>query len=150
MATYSYNIARGREAEFYNRVDLADPATAGFVIIPLAVQEAQGTGQDRETVATVLANSTEQTSGGWVRKTLTGASLNALAANHADNRMDLSFPAIVWTTPAAPNNVAALLIAYAANTGAATSTWIPVTTHTWLVTANGQNVTASAGNWLQC
>ena len=77
MADLVFNIAKGRVAELYNRVDSNDPANSALIIVPIdrgATTDA--TFRDHDTLAAVLAASTERTTGGWNRKTLTDADLH--------------------------------------------------------------------------
>ena len=72
MADLVFNIAKGRVAELYNRVDTNDAANAALVIVPVDVAEVtDATLRDFDTLAAILAGGvTERTTGGWNRKTL--------------------------------------------------------------------------------
>ena len=129
-----------------------DPSTSALILIPLSAQGTEAEAQDYDTVAAVLGGtSDEQTSGGWSRKTLTDTELASLPApNDTDNRYDVAVPQVTWTAPTAPNNTVALLIAYDANTGSGTdSDLVPLTSHTFTVTADGNDVVLQAGNFFQ-
>ena len=152
MANYTFNIAKGRVVEFYNRVESNDPSTSALILIPLSVQGTESEAQDYDTVAAVLGGtSDEQTSGGWVRKTLTDTELAALPApDDVNNRYGVQVPSVTWTAPTAPNNTVALLIAYDANTGSGTdSDLVPLTSHTFAVTADGNDVVLQVGDFFQ-
>lgn len=141
MANFVFNIAKGRVAEFYNRVDSNDPSTARLVIIPLEASglEAQAALQDSVSLAEVLDGATnEQTTMG--RKYLTDAELSALTADNVNDRMDVDIPDITWTA-ATGNAVGAIVIAYDPATSA-DSAIIPLTHHDFAVTPDGSDIVA--------
>ena len=140
MANFVFNIAKGRVAEFYNRVDANDPSTARLVIIPLESSglEAQSALEDSATFAEVIDGATnEQTTMG--RKYLTDTELAALAPDNTNNRMDVDIPDITWTA-ATGNAVGALVICY--NPDGADTTLIPLTHHDFAVTPDGSDIVA--------
>jgi hypothetical protein len=152
MANYVFNIGKGRVVELYNRVENNDPSTSALILIPLSAQGSEAEAQDYDTVSTTLGGtSDEQTGGGWVRKTLTDTELAAFPApNDTDNRYDVAVPQVTWTGPAAASNTTGLLIAYDANTGSGDDTnLVPLTSHTFSVTADGNDVVLNAGNFFQ-
>ncbi len=96
--------------------------------------------------------SNEQTSGNWARKTLTDSDIVASVLNDTNNRRDLAIPQVQWTGPAPTtgNDAVALLIAYDPDTtGGSDSDLIPISSHTFNVTANNNTVTLNAGNYMQ-
>lgn len=152
MANYTFNIAKGRIAEFYNRVENNDPANSALILVPLSVTVNEATGQDVDTLTAFLATAAdEQTAGGWVRKTLTDAELAAFPApNDTDNRYDVPLPAVTWTGPTAANNTVGLLVCYDSDTTSGTdANIIPLTHHDFAVTADGNDVTLNAGDFLR-
>lgn len=141
MANFVFNIAKGRVAEFYNRVDSNDPATARLVIIPLETSgiETQANLEDSVSITEVLDGTTnEQTTMG--RKYLTDTDLAALAPDTTNNRMDVDIPDITWTG-ATGNAISALVIAYDPATSA-DSAIIPLTHHDFVVTPDGSDIVA--------
>lgn len=141
MANFIFNIAKGRVAEFYNRVDANDPSTARLVIIPLETSglEAQAALEDSVSLAEVIDGTTnEQTTMG--RKYLTDTDLAALAADNVNNRMDADVPDITWAA-ATGNPVSAIVIAYDPATSA-DSAIIPLTHHDFAVTPDGSDIVA--------
>lgn len=152
MANYTFNIAKGRVVELYNRVESNDPSTSALILIPLSVQGTESEAQDYDTVAAVLGGtSNEQTGGGWVRKTLTDTELAALPApDDSGNLYAVQVPSVTWTAPTAGSDTVALLIAYDANTGSGTdSDLVPLTSHTFAVTADGNDVVLQVGDFFQ-
>ena len=125
MADYVFNISKGRGVELYNRAKGNDPAASALIAIPLSAQGSEAEAQDYDDVTAVLGGtSDEQVGGGWVRKT--------------------------WTGPAPASNTTGLLIVYDADTGAGgDGNLLPLTSHTFTVTADGNDVVLNAGVFLR-
>jgi hypothetical protein len=141
MADFVFNIAKGRVAEFYNRVRSNDPSTARLVVIPLesAGLEAQSVLIDADSVQAVLAGATnEQTTMG--RKYLTDTGIIDLSPDDLNDRMDVHIPDITWSG-ATGNAVGALLVCYDPNTSTDDAI-IPLTHHTFAVTPDGSDIVA--------
>jgi hypothetical protein len=151
VASFTFNIAKGRVVELYNRVKSNDPSTSAFILIPLAVGDTAGNRQDDDTVAAFLAATPNEAGASWGRKTLTDSELAAFPApNDTDNRYDVANPSVTWTAPTAGQDTVALVVAYDANTGAGTDAdLIPLTYHDFAVTADGNDVILMAGNIFQ-
>lgn len=143
MADLVFNIAKGRVAEFYNRVDSNDPANSALIVVPIdAGATTDATFRDHATLAAVLAASTERTTGGWNRKTLTDTDLAALTADNTNDRMDVDIPDLTWTGVTA-GAVTDLVICYDNDTTAGTdSNIIPMTLHDFAITPDGSDVQA--------
>lgn len=152
MANYVFNIGKGRVVEYYNRVENNDPSTSALILIPLSAQGSEAEAQDYDTVTAVLGGtSDEQTGGGWVRKTLTDSELAALPApDDGNNRYAVAVPSVTWTAPTAGSDTTGLLIAYDDNTGSGTdANLIPLTSHTFTVTADGNDVVLNVGDFFR-
>ena len=153
MANFVFNIAKGRVVEFYNRAENNDPANSALILVPLATSGTEAQGQDLDTLAAVEAdaNFSEQTGGGWVRKTLESAQLAALPApNDTDNRYDVQVPSVTWTTPTAGNDTSGLLVCYDSDTTAGTdSNIIPLTHHDFVVETDGNDVVLNVGDFFR-
>lgn len=154
MADFTFNIAKGQIGEFVKRVDGNDPANSAIILVPLSASGTEAQGQDLDTLAAVEAdaNFAEQTAGGWVRKTLTDADFAAANSEVDDtnNRWDVSLPQVTWTGPTAGSNTTGLLVCYDSDTTAGTdSNIIPLTHHTFAVTADGNDVVLNAGDFLR-
>lgn len=151
--TFVFNISKGRNVEFQNRVDSNDPAASAFILVPLSVGGSQAQGQDFDDLAAVLAdaNFDEQTAGGWSRKTLTDTELAAIAVDDTNNRFPVVLPAVAWGSPTAGNNVVQFLLCYDADTGTGTdSNIIPISAHAVTVNGDGNPVTQNAGDAVRC
>ncbi len=151
MASFTFNTAKGRVRELVKRVDANDPADAKLILVPFSTTMTEATGQDALTLTAVKALITEQTTGGWVRKTLTDTDLSATDYDDdlAGNLGPASIIQVTWTGPTAANNTASLVICYnqeAAPTDAAT---VPLTYHDFVVTADGNDVVVNAGDFFR-
>ncbi len=151
MADYTFNIAKGRPAAFYERVKSNDPANSALVLIPLSAQGSEAEAQDYDTVSAVLGGaSDERTSGGWARAILTDSELAAFPApNDTANRMDLAVPVHSFGFIPTGNDVVALLIAYDPDTTGGTDTnLVPICSNTFAITTNGNEVVLNATDFM--
>jgi hypothetical protein len=144
-----FNIAKGRVAELYNRVDSNDPANSALVVVcldRLAVSDA--TLKDCATLAAVLALTvTERTSNGWTRKTLTDSDLAAMTVDNSNDRMPLDLADQTWTAVSS-GAVTDLLICYDNDTtGGSDSNIVPLTWHGFAVTPDGSDVVATISDF---
>lgn len=146
MADFVFNIAKGRVAELYNRVDSNDPANSALVIVVLATSglESDATLKDKDTLADVLAGTTnEVTNTGYARKVLTDADLAAFAADDTNDRVDLDFADQTWTGVAAGDGWSKVIVCYDSDTTAGTdSNIVPLTAHDFVVTPDGSDIVA--------
>jgi hypothetical protein len=148
VETFVFNIAKGRVVEFFNRVDSNEPANSGIVVVPLKKGGTEAQGQDINDLKALLedANFEEQTGGGWERKVLTDAQLEAIAVDDENNRFPASTPELEWSEPEAGNDLVGFLFCYDPNTTEGEDdTLIPLTGHAKTVTADGNDVILNAG-----
>lgn len=147
MANIVFNIAAGRVVELYNRVESNDPANSALILVPIetAGLESDATLQDADTLAAVLAGTTnEQTTMG--RKTLTDAELAALPApDDTNNRYEVSLPTVTWTA-ASGNAISKILVCYDPDTTAGTdANIIPLTMFDFAQTPSGADIQMTTG-----
>lgn len=146
MADLVFNIAKGRVAELYNRVDLSDPTNAVLVVIAYNSTATDAVIKDLDTVSAIEAdaNTAEATNSGYARKVLTDADLVAFAPDDTNDRVDLDIPDQTWTAVAAsPGAWTDLAICYDNDSTAGTdANIIPCTWHDFIVTPNGGDITA--------
>lgn len=148
MTDIVFNIAKGRVVEFYNRVKSNDPANSALVIVALKATgiEADGTLQDYDTLAAILAAANDEaTNTNYARKVLTDSDLAALPApDDANNRFDIDLPDQTWTAVEATGGAwAKLLVCYDGDTTAGDDTnIIPLTGHDFAVTPDGSDIVA--------
>ena len=96
-----FNISKGREVEFYNRVDSNDPANSALILMVLETGSVDGLAGlvDFDTFAAILAGGyTEVGNTGYSRKTLTDANLSAWTPDDTNNRVLLTLPLQTFTT----------------------------------------------------
>lgn len=145
MADFVFNIAKGRVAELYNRVDSNDPANSALIIVIIdANGDTDATMRDRETLAALLGGTAnEVTNTNYARKTLTDSDLTAFAADHTNDRVDLDIPDQTWTAVAAGTAWTDFLVCYDGDTtGGSDSNIVPLTNHDFAVTPSGTDIVA--------
>lgn len=146
MADFVYNIAKGRVAELYNRVDLNDPANSALIIAVLATAgiESDATLKDLDDFTALVAGTTNYvTNAGYARKVLTDADIVAFAPDDANDRVDLDIPDQTWTAVAAGDGWNDIVIGYDNDTTAGTDANIaPLTQHDFVVTPDGSDIIA--------
>lgn len=145
MADQIFNIALGRVAELYNRVDLSDPANAVLVVIAWVTTATDATIKDLDTVAAVEAdaNTAEATNSGYARKVLDDSDIVAFAPDDSNDRVDLDIPNQTWTGVSAGDNWTDLSINYDSDsTGGTDANIVPCTWHDFAVTPDGSDITA--------
>lgn len=141
MAQIVFNIAKGRVAELYARVENDDPANSALILIPIETSglESDAVLIDKDDVAAVLSGTTnEQTTMG--RKTLTQADLASVPApDDTNDRNELSLPNVTWTAPTG-NAISKILVAYDNDTtGGADSALVPLTMFDCVLTPDGND-----------
>ena len=134
MADFVFNIAKGAVAE------MARDDNTKFGILLLKVAEADGTLQDYDTVAAILAGAnTEADFTNYARKTgLTGT----LAVDDTGNVVTVDLADQTWTNAGnGTNNNLVKLIVYYEN-AAADATRVPCTGHDFVATTDGNDLLA--------
>ncbi len=147
MADFVFNIAKGRVAELYNRVESNDPANSALIIVPIetAGLESDATLIDKDTLADVLAGATnEQTTMG--RKVLTDAELASIPApDDANDRSERSLPTVTWSA-ATGNPISKILVCYDSDTTSGTdANIVPLTLFDFAQTPSGANIEMTTG-----
>lgn len=147
MANITFNIAKGRVVELYGRVTSNDPANSAIILVPIETSglEADATLIDADTLAAVLAGTTnEQSTMG--RKTLTDSELASLPApDDGNDRYDLSLPTVTWTA-ATGNAISKILVAYDSDTTAGTdANIVPLTMFDAAATPDGNDLVLQSG-----
>jgi hypothetical protein len=147
MADGVFNIAKGRVAEFFYRVDSNDPSTSGFKVVLLKSSglEAEDTLNNYDTISALLAGTNDEADfTNYARKTLTDSDITMPAPDDGNNRIDLDIADQTWTTAggATNNTLGKLVIVYFPDTSGADTTGIPCTYHDFSVTTDGSDLTA--------
>lgn len=151
MANVTFNIAKGRAVELYNRVESSDPTNAALILVPLETSglESDATLIDKDDLAAVLSGTTnEQTTMG--RKTLTDADLAALPApDDTNDRYDIALPTVTWTA-ATGNAISKILVCYDSDTtGGTDANIIPLTMFDFAVTPGGSDITMTGATFFR-
>lgn len=149
MADFVFNIAKGRVAELYNRVDTNDPANSALIIIVIdANGDTDAVMKDRDDISALLAGTAnEVTNTNYARKTLTDTDLTAFAPDDTNDRVDLDFADQTWTAVAAGTAWTDLIVAYDNDTtGGTDANLIPLTLHDFAVTPDGSDITAQVNS----
>lgn len=146
MADFVFNIAKGRVAELYNRVDSNDPANSALIVLVLATSglESDATLMDVDTVTALVAGATnEVTNTNYARKTLTDADLSTLTVDDTNNRMPCDIPDQSWSGVASGDGWSKLVIAYDGDTtGGSDANLIPLVALDFVVVPDGSDITA--------
>ena len=145
MADFVFNVAKGRVAEFVNRVKSNDGANSALIVVAIdANGDTDATMKDRDDLAALLGGTAnEVTNSGYARKVLTDADLSAIAPDDTNDRMDVDIPDQTWTAIAAGTAWTDLIICYDPDTtGGTDSSIIPLTCHDFSVTPDGSDITA--------
>jgi hypothetical protein len=147
MANYNLNIAKGRFVEFMFRVKNNDPANSAIILVPLSATDTEANAQDFDDLSAFLGGTpNEQTTGGWVRKTLTDAELATPAVDDTNNRFPAALPTVTWTGPS--TNTVALAICYDNDTTSGTdSNIIVITVCDFVVTGDSNDVVLNPGDY---
>jgi hypothetical protein len=150
MATFPFNIAKGRVAEFHNRVKVGDPAAARLYVIPLSATPSQATAQDVDDFAALItAGATEATTNGWARITLAAADLTALTPDDTNDRMPADSIDLNFGSPTAGTNTVAVVYCYASVATPTNAQLTPMTHHDFAITADGTAVTGTVADYFR-
>lgn len=154
MADFVFNIAKGRVAELYNRVDTNDGANAVLLVHAWNSSETDATLLDLDDLSLVdgNANTTEASNSGYAEKTLTDSDLVALAPDDTNDRMDCDIGDQTWTAVAATGAWTDLSVSYDPDSTAGTdkdSNVVPCTWHDFAVTPNGGDITAQVTDFFR-
>lgn len=148
MANQVLNIALGRVAELYNRVDTNDPANSVLVIVLIAAAgiETDAVLKDKDHLQDFVTGATnEATNTGYARKILTDADIVAFAPDDVNDRVDLDIADQTWTAVANDGTgaIGDLLVCYDNDsTGGTDANIIVMTMHDFAVTPDGSDITA--------
>lgn len=146
MADGVFNIAKGKVNAYHDRVNDNDPANSALVVVLLKTAEADGTLEDYDTLAALLAGSNvEADFTNYARKVLTDSDISASAVDDSNNRREADIPDQTWTSAggASNNTLAKLIICYDPDsTGGTDADLIPLTHHDYAETTTGGDITA--------
>jgi hypothetical protein len=144
MANQVFNVALGRAAEFFNRVDSNDPAPSELVVGILATSgvESDAVLKDKTTWSDLVSGTTNfVTNTGYAIKVLTDADIT-FVVDHANDRVDLDIPDQTWTGVSAGDGWNDLVTGYDPVGSQTLTDIIPMTQHDFVVTPDGSDITA--------
>lgn len=144
MANMVLNIALGRVAELYNRVDLNDPTNAALIVSAWGTSATDATIRDLDTFAALESdvNTAECVLSGYARKVLVDTDLTAFSPDDTNDRVDLVIADQTWTAVAAGTAITDVCIGYDSDTtGGTDANIVPMTWHDFAVTPNGGDIT---------
>lgn len=146
MANIVFNIAKGKVAEYHDRVENNDPANSALVLVPIETSGLQADSVliDMDSLSAILAGATnEQTTMG--RKTLTNSEIDASAVDDGNDRNECSLPDVTWTA-ATGNAISKILVCYDPDTtGGTDADIIPLTMFDCALTPDGSNFVLTEG-----
>jgi hypothetical protein len=150
MAGFSFNVAKGREVEFHNRVDGSDPTNAVLVVVVLAAAglESDALLTDYDTLSALLAGaSNEVTNTNYARKVLSDADTTAYTVDDTNDEIVLPLANQTFTSIAAGDSWRKLLICYDSDsTGGTDANIIPVKAFDILSPVTGAAVIPNGNN----
>lgn len=145
MANIVFNIAKGKVAEYYDRVKGNDPGTSRLILVPIETSglESDATLIDVDTLAALIAGATnEQTTMG--RKALTDSDLASIPApDDTNDRNERSLPTVTWAA-ATGNPISKIAVCYDPNSSA-DSAIIPLTMFDAAFTPDGSDIQITTG-----
>ena len=145
MANFVFNIAKGRVAEFYNRVQTNDPANSALVAVVLATAglETDAVLIDKATLADVVAGTTnEVTNTGYARIVRIDTDLLALAPDNTNDWLSLDMADLAFGAITAGDGWSKLLICYDSDTTLGTdANIIPLCAYDAVLTPDGSAIT---------
>jgi len=145
MANLVFNIAKGRVAELYNRVDTNDPANSALIVVAINTSDTDATIRDVDTLQALLglSNTDEVGNTNYARKVLTDSDLSSISPDDSNEWMALDFADQTWSSVAAGDGWTDLVICYDSDTTSGTdANIIPLSIHDFVTTPNGGDITA--------
>jgi hypothetical protein len=148
MGNIVFNRAKGRAAEWAERVNANDPTTAVFVVALIAASgvEADATLLDLDDFGALVAGATNfATNTGGGRKTLDQTGGITITYDDTLDRVDVDCPDQTWTALANDGTgaVSDVVFGYDSDsTGGTDANILPATLHDFSITPDGSDVTA--------
>ena len=144
---FIFNVAKGRGAELFYRVDISDPAAGVLVMCVLAETglESDDVLQDADTFAAVIAGTTnEVTNVGYSRQELGTAQITWPGPDDGNDRIQLDIPDRNFGAISSGDTWKKVVVCYDPNAAGGTdSELIPITAHSINVIPDGSQVVIS-------
>lgn len=148
MSDFVFNQAKGKLAEWGERINADDPANAVLVVGLLASSglEAQSVLEDKDDFSALVSGTTDEaTNTGYARKTIDQAGGLTVTIDDTNNRTDVDIPDQTWSGVANDGTgaIGALVTGYDSDsTGGTDANIKPGTHHDFAVTPDGSDITA--------
>lgn len=148
MGDLVLNRAKGRLAEWAERVNANDPTNAVFVVALIAASgvESDATLKDKDSLADFVSGATnEATNTGYARKVIDQSGGITITYDDTNDRVDVDIPDQTWTGLANDGTgaVSDMITGYDSDsTGGADSAILVGTLHDFSITPDGSDVTA--------
>lgn len=151
MPNLVFNVAKGKVAEYHDRVNGNDPAASELVVIAVNSTDTDDAVQDVDTVAALLAlgSTAEVTNTNYARQDLTDTDIAASAVDDTNNRMGSALPQVTFSSIAAGDAWTDIVIAYDPTGSSADSALVPLTIHEFAATPNGGDIVINAGDYFR-
>lgn len=141
MADFVFNIAKGKVAEYAERVLANDPTDSALIVVVLALSglESDAVLKDKDTLAAVLSGATnEVTNTGYARKTVTNPTVTV---DDTNDRTNVDMGDQTWAAVDEGDVWAKALICYDGDTAGGTdANIIPLVALDFAVTPDGSEV----------
>lgn len=150
MASFTFNVAKGRVAQLHKNVNDNDPTASELVVIALNVTGDQDAAmKDADTVAALLAlsNVAEVTNTGYSRQDLTDTDLADTTVDDSGDAQTAAVPQVTFSSISAGDGWTDIVIAYDASGSGADSALVPLTLSDFVQTPNGSDIIIQAGNY---
>lgn len=148
MADFVFNRAKGRAAEWAERVEGNDPTNAVFQWSLWNMAQSDATNKDLDDLAAIEASGsnaelTSGTNANYARKTLANGALT-ITYDDTNDRVDVDCADQTWTALGAGTAITDAVCSYDSDsTGGTDSTNLPVSQHDFVITPDGSDVTAT-------
>lgn len=140
MADFVYNIAKGKIAEYAERVNANDPTNAALIIIPINSTEADATLQDLNDFQAIKDNANTSEVTGF-RKTIDQAGGITITVDDTDNEVEVDMPDQTWTAVTGTAWTDLVICYDSDTTGGTDSNLIPLVQLDFALTPDGSDVT---------
>lgn len=138
-----FNVAKGRVGELVNNVNNNTPATALLRVLLYDVGDSDANLRDFATVAAIEAGaSVEATFGSYARQDITDTQTAGAVVDQGNDRIEVDCDDVVWTAASTGINIVRLVFAYDDSGSDSDAVMIPLTFHDFIVTTNGNDLTA--------
>lgn len=149
MADGVFNIAKGKVAEYAQRVVDNDPTNSALIVVLAEGAATDATIKDYDTLSALLGDAgvTEASASGYARKVVTTASITP---DDTNDRLDVDIADQTWAAVASGNTITRLFICYDNDTTAGTdANIVPLTYHDFSVVTDGSDITATITNFFR-